>query len=1065
MGDLEEKTKKKRNHGRKRGAGPKEGPEDSQAGSSRSQTETQALHQHRGPPLGDQLQGKQQPVFPEAKISQDLQRNVHIGDRGISLSGYMSGPPPIPAFSKKSGAYGAPQAQPLLQEYQQQPPAPQQPNPQPWGKQEPHQQHQPPQPWRQPPQGHQQPQVSGKQQQKRLQETPQSQSQQEPPQQQIEEKPQPAAPADQPKKDQSWKKKAQKKEKIERQKSSIQESDSSKKIPSSSSSQATPHFDELSVAICPYKGSGTRGKLNKIETNYVDLRLNKLVDVSYHYNVAIDPDRPKKLMKDVFEAFRLKNFANYTMAYDRRENAYSIQKLPVEPEGFTDEIQIPDDANSRKKTFKVTIKLTNDCEVKMNLLKSGKAYLVEKDRGRVLKAHQCLEIILRMAATGGLNVGRNYYWRPERPSKLDDFMELWNGVFHSAIFGSSRLLLNVDITNKGFPMEMDVIDFLAKVGIVPNRQVQKKSLDQAMDHLSGLNISYALPGNQASRRLYKFLKFAGPANQETFTTDDGKTQTVAQYFIGKGIPLRFPYLPLLHCGPKNKNIYLPAEFCTIPGGQAVMKKLTDKQTRAMIKDTATSTDVRKNKILKILNQVKFNNSQVVKDFGIEVGDKFLRLESRILPTPDLEYAEKRKETPRDGVWRPSQFIVPTSIGNWAVLCLEEYDPNMGAIQEFVDRIRSVGKSLNMTIPSPLQIAQKSKRDRDIDEFMEKCKGKLEILLVVIPEFGKVYQKVKTSAETKYGVLTQCVKHKTVETVAQRRNDQIVGNILLKINSKLNGLNHRIMSSNKLGVLQDGNFIVVGADVTHPSPEQRDIPSIVGVAASYDEDGFQYTGMWRIQVPGKEKILDLATIMEDHLKFYREKRKTLPHTIIYYRDGVGEGDFKNMLDIEFQAIRNAAALLQPNYKPKIVFIIVQKRHHTRFFPEKGGITSGRNNNVPPGTVVDKEIVPPNQNHFFMVAHQAIQGVAKPTKYCILVDEANMSIDDLQTLTYNLCYMFTRCNRSVSYVAPTYYAHLMAARGKAYIEGSSQKLNMDNLQMEYQNRLVKTEVCQDHPMFFV
>lgn len=84
------------------------------------------------------------------------------------------------------------------------------------------------------------------------------------------------------------------------------------------------------------------------------------------------------------------------------------------------------------------------------------------------------------------------------------------------------------------------------------------------------------------------------------------------------------------------------------------------------------------------------------------------------------------------------------------------------------------------------------------------------------------------------------------------------------------------------------------------------------------------------------------------------------------------------------------------------VVVQKRHHTRFFPGNTGVgrEDRKNNNVPAGTIVDQVIVRPTENHFYLVSHQSIQGVAKPTKYCILLDESNFSIDDLQELTYNV-----------------------------------------------------------------
>lgn len=83
-------------------------------------------------------------------------------------------------------------------------------------------------------------------------------------------------------------------------------------------------------------------------------------------------------------------------------------------------------------------------------------------------------------------------------------------------------------------------------------------------------------------------------------------------------------------------------------------------------------------------------------------------------------------------------------------------------------------------------------------------------------------------------------------------------------------------------------------------------------------------------------------------------------------------------------------------------MVQKRHHTRFFPGKTNVgrDDRKNNNVPAGTIVDQVIVRPTENQFYLVSHQSIQGVAKPTKYCILKDDGKHSIDDLQELTYNV-----------------------------------------------------------------
>lgn len=214
-------------------------------------------------------------------------------------------------------------------------------------------------------------------------------------------------------------------------------------------------------------------------------------------------------------------------------------------------------------------------------------------------------------------------------------------------------------------------------------------------------------------------------------------------------------------------------------------------------------------------------------------------------------------------------------------------------------------------------------------------------------------------------------------------------------------------------------------------------SVVGVAASHDKNAFEYNMRWRLQGPRIEIIEDFESIIYEQIKLYNEKNGYLPEKLIYYRDGVSEGQFQQVMGSEKVAMDRACKRFGDAYakKVKLTIIIVQKRHHTRFFPGNSGIGKDdrRNNNVPAGTIVDTEITHPNENHFYLVSHQSIQGVAKPTKYCILLDESNFSIDDIQGFSYNLCHLFTRCNRAVSYPAPTYYAHLAAFRGRVLIEG--------------------------------
>ena len=60
----------------------------------------------------------------------------------------------------------------------------------------------------------------------------------------------------------------------------------------------------------------------------------------------------------------------------------------------------------------------------------------------------------------------------------------------------------------------------------------------------------------------------------------------------------------------------------------------------------------------------------------------------------------------------------------------------------------------------------------------------------------------------------------------------------------------------------------------------------------------------------------------------------------------------------------------------------------------------------------------------------QGTSKPTSYHVLWDDNDLSNDTLQKLTFYLCHLYSRCERSVSYPAPTYYAHFTAFRAREH-----------------------------------
>ncbi|CAB4490635.1 unnamed protein product [Rhizophagus irregularis] len=184
---------------------------------------------------------------------------------------------------------------------------------------------------------------------------------------------------------------------------------------------------------------------------------------------------------------------------------------------------------------------------------------------------------------------------------------------------------------------------------------------------------------------------------------------------------------------------------------------------------------------------------------------------------------------------------------------------------------------------------------------------------------------------------------------------------------------------------------MGADVTHPAPGEQNTPSIAAVTASMDAKASRYAASIRIQSGRQEVIGDLAEMVKELLKTFYQTCGRKPERILFYRDGVSEGQFSTVLNEEIRAIKDACMSLDGRYKPTITFVVVQKRHHTRFFPIDTGIDGDRTGNCPS--------------------------------------------DSLQTLTYNLCYNFARCTRAVSIVPPVHYASLVCRRARFYASGEN------------------------------
>ncbi|CAI4219608.1 unnamed protein product [Parascedosporium putredinis] len=223
-------------------------------------------------------------------------------------------------------------------------------------------------------------------------------------------------------------------------------------------------------------------------------------------------------------------------------------------------------------------------------------------------------------------------------------------------------------------------------------------------------------------------------------------------------------------------------------------------------------------------------------------------------------------------------------------------------------------------------------------------------------------------------------------------------------------------------------MVLGVDVSHASPGVES-PSMASMVMSIDQNACRYAAA--VETNGyKVEMLTRANINKflDRLLPAFRKGTTIhqPQHVYYFRDGVSEGQFAQVIEYEVNEMKER--LRVDGVVPKFTVIVATKRHHIRFFPDRS--CADKNGNPLPGTLVERDVTHPFHWDFYLCSHLAIQGTARPVHYHVILDEANCQPNELQRMIYEQCYMYARSTTAVSLHPAVYYAHLASSRARAH-----------------------------------
>lgn len=798
---------------------------------------------------------------------------------------------------------------------------------------------------------------------------------------------------------------------------------------------------------------GHDGRCISLRANHFQITMPR--GFLHHYDVTITPDKcPRKINREIIETMvqAYKIFSNIKPVFDGRKNMYTRDDLPIGRDKVELEVTLPGEGKDR--VFRVAIKYLS--KVNLDVLEEA---LEGNARTIPLDSIQALDVVMRhLPSMTYTPVGRSFFSTPDGYyHPLGGGREVWFG-FHQSVRPSQwKMTLNIDVSATAFYKAQPVVDFMCEVLDIRDINDQRKPLTDSQrvkftKEIKGLKIEITHCGSM--RRKYRVCNVTRrPAQLQSFPLqlENGQTVecTVAKYFLDKyKMKLRYPHFPCLQVGQEHKHTYLPLEVCIIVAGQRCIKKLTDMQTSTMIKATARSAPDREREINNLVNKADFNTDPYVKEFGLSISHVMMEVKGRVLPPPKLQYGGRTKQQamPIQGVWdmRGKQFHTGVEIRTWAIACFApQRTCREDNLRNFTLQLQKISNDAGMPIigqPCFCKYATGPDQVEPMFRYLKQTFVGLQLVVVVLPGKTPVYAEVKRVGDTVLGMATQCVQAKNVN----KTSPQTLSNLCLKINVKLGGINNILVPSIRPKVFNEP-VIFLGADVTHPPAGDNKKPSIAAVVGSMDGHPSRYAATVRVQQHRQEIIQDLANMVKELLiQFYRSTRFK-PFRIIFYRDGVSEGQFQQVLTHELIAIRKACMNLEDDYRPGITFIVVQKRHHTRLFCANQKEQIGKSGNIPAGTTVDVGITHPTEFDFYLCSHAGIQGTSRPSHYHVLWDDNDFSADELQCLTYQLCHTYVRCTRSVSIPAPAYYAHLVAFRARYHlVEKDHDRLSQADLE---------------------
>ncbi|KAJ7582610.1 argonaute-like protein [Mycena floridula] len=777
----------------------------------------------------------------------------------------------------------------------------------------------------------------------------------------------------------------------------------------------------------------------RVSTNCFEI--TRLPQKPYYQYDVITPDIP--IVRKRYEVMdKLQNVVAPTIfnpkgLYDGKAILYSVGR--VDAAAFTVSLRSDNgQGQDQQGVFLVRISRTAGSTINPALLQS----LTVKSRADGMSAEMAtatnlLQLLTRQHAHQKYPHTKTAYY-PGTDAKVlrGSGLSLVRGYFVSVRPTVNRLLVNIDTTMSAMYQAGELINIsLDHLGERNVRSLADKNSIRSLEKfLMNVRIN-----TKTTKTKTKTIKGLVPRAGEFQFDKDGQTMTVQQYYqTTYNIRLRYPEIFGVRLSGRNSQIVVvvPAELCQVLPDQLYKKKLAGHLTAEAVRFSALTPDKRMQEILHNPDSplASFAQSQYIIESGMQISNRPLEVTGRIIQTPRLEFAANRFVDPQRGAWNVlnQHFVISKALERWAVIDFCRLGE--AEARRHVQNLISSCTSLGMAVPTQPWITAGTGHSpvNTLSQVMANVPN-VQIIIVFLPDKAdSLRHEVKHWGDCVAGVPTQCIRQSKLPSGPQ--SSQYWNNVALKINVRRGGSNSYANSPSMVELSKTSNMIL-GADTSHPGPGVLQ-PSVASLVWSHDRKASQYVAYTAIQHPREEMIRDLRAMVKKAILEFGTKDKP-PHRMLFFRDGLSDGEYKTVAEQEAAEIKESInevwkymKIEEKFHKPKLTYVIVGKRHHITFYPDKKSDASDKkNNNCVPGFATGEGVLQnPLLQDFYLNSHQAIQGTSRSAHYTIILDENfGNNAQIIQGLAFDLCHVYAKATRSVSIPAPVYYADLACGRG--------------------------------------